>query len=297
VRAALSAAAGGLERSGATTWAFGDLPAQVETERNGRTMIGYPALVDEGDSVGVRVLDDREARRRAMVGGTRRLILLALPSPRKAVAARLDRDTQLELARGVTGRLTDLLDDAVAVAVDALVDERGGPATDAESFEALLAAVRPDVVDRAAELLTTAAPALADASRVRERLAALADPLLAPAVVDVERQLDHLVGPGFLARAGAEHLPHLPRYLTALRERLDKLPVNPRRDLEHVTTLATLLAEIDEVAARLGPDRRGGADALRWNVEELRVSLFAQHLGTAHPVSAKRIRRALADLT
>ncbi|MEO1062039.1 MAG: ATP-dependent RNA helicase HrpA [Actinomycetota bacterium] len=296
VRTALSQSAGGIERTGLTDWAIGKLPPTVEADRGGRTMVGYPALVDEGSSVGVAVFDDPLSQAASMRIGTRRLLLLNLPAPRKAVASLLDRTTQLQLARGVTGRLTDLLDDAVAVSLDALVEERGGPAWDEEGFERLLAAVRPDVVERAVDLLVTAAPALDSASRFREQLAALSDPLIAPSVVDLEGQLERLTGAGFLARAGTDHLPHLPRYLAAVEHRVDRLRTAPRRDLEHVTELAGLMAEIDRAAASLPRERAGEIERIRWMVEELRVSTFAQQLGTAHPVSAKRIRRALADV-
>ncbi|MEM9713963.1 MAG: ATP-dependent RNA helicase HrpA [Actinomycetota bacterium] len=297
VRSALSASAGSIERTGLAAWTIGDLPRRIEAQRSGRAMVGYPALVDEGPSVGVGIFDDEASRDEAMRRGTRRLLLLGLPSPRKAVAGHLDRTTQLQLARGVTGRLTDVLDDAVDVALDALVDEHGGPAWDADAFEHLLAAVRPDVVDRAVELLATAAPALDSASRIREQLEALTDPLLRPSVIDISAQLDRLTGSGFLARAGVHHLPHLPRYLAALDLRLERLRTAPRRDLEHVRDLAELGTEIDRTERRLPAGQGEAIAGVRWMLEELRVSLFAQQLGTARPVSAKRIRSELRQLS
>ncbi|MEM9035061.1 MAG: ATP-dependent RNA helicase HrpA [Actinomycetota bacterium] len=296
VQAVLSEAAGGVEASGLSCFPSTPVPQVVETVRNGQPLTGYPALVDEGDAVSVRVLDDPEAQRRAMIAGTRRLILLALPSPRKAVAGRLGRDTQLLLARGVTGRLTDLLDDAVAVAIDQLVHEAGGPVWTDDDFERLLGQVRPDVVDRAGDLLSTVAPALDAASRVRERIDSIDDPLLAPSIADIEAQLDHLVGEGFLGRAGSEWLPHLARYLEALTQRTDRLVLNPRRDLEHVTTVAGVLRDLTDARARVPEHRLPELDRIGWLVEELRVSLFAQQLGTSTTVSAKRLRRSIAEV-
>ena len=213
------------------------------------------------------------------------------------MASLLDRTTQLQLARGVTGRLTDLLDDAVAVSLDALVEERGGPALGRGGVRA---APRRRAARRRGARRGPPRDRCAGA-RLGQPVPRAARRPVGPAHRTERRrsrrtQLERLTGAGFLSRAGTDHLPHLPRYLAAVEHRVDRLRTAPRRDLEHVTELAGLMTEIDRAAASLPRERAGEIERIRWMVEELRVSTFAQQLGTAHPVSAKRIRRALADV-
>jgi ATP-dependent helicase HrpA len=294
LRETVSAAARGLERHGAHTWSFGTLPRTVEQERAGYRVTGYPALVDEGDSVGIRVLETETEQRQAMWRGTRRLLLLTLPSPVTFTQGRLSNRQKLALARNPHGSVVGLLADCASCALDRLVAEAGGPAWDEAGFQRLRDAVRPDLVNAVMEVLSTVERILSEAHEVASRLTA-GNPAPSAALADVRDQFSGLVYPGFVADTGVERLPDLIRYLRAVRSRLDKLPGNPARDRHLMLQVHEARDAYQEVVAELGADR-DDVRSVRWMVEELRVSLFAQHLGTAYPVSAKRIYRAIDDL-
>ena len=142
----------------------------------------------------------------------------------------------------------------------------------------------------AGAVLGTVTALLPVAAALRDRLEAATGPDTAEAVDDARRQLERLVAPGFAQRTGTRRLPHLARYLTAIGRRLDKLPAAPARDRQ-LQRQATALEQRYAGLARYDPD--GG---VRWLLEELRVSLFAQSLGTAEPVSEQRLRKALDHL-
>jgi ATP-dependent helicase HrpA len=294
VRAAISAAAGGIERRGLRSWSIGRLPRTVEVERGGRVVQGYPALMDEGDSVAVRILETEDAQARAMWQGTRRLLLLGSPSPTRFVLGRLGNRAKLTLRDYPHGSAPDLFDDCIACAADALMAEGGGPAWDAEGFAKLHDKVRGELADATLEVVTGVERILAAVHGVELRLAD-ANPALGPALGDIRAQLDGLVYRGFVTATGSRRLPDVLRYVRGIQHRLDKLPSQPARDAE-------LMADVEELhgAHRRRLDRvpPGGQPGealreIRWMIEELRISYFAQPLGTPYPISAKRLRRAL----
>ncbi len=294
MRAAIAEAARPFERTGLTAWTLGRLPRTVEVSWAGHTVEAYPALVDEGDSVAVRVLTTRAAQERAMAAGTRRLLVLTLGSRARAVPRLLPNDTRLVLARSPYGGAAELLADCVTAAVDQLVAEAGGPAWDEAGFEALQEAVDAGVVDTTVYVATVVGGILVVAHGIEDRLDAVtAAPLLA-AVTDLRRQLRGLVFPGFVGTAGARRLGDVLRYLEAMERRLEKLASGTRRDSELMARVHALEAEYRRLADTLPGD--AGVEAVRWMLEELRVSLFAQTLGTAHPVSEQRIRREMDRL-
>ncbi len=295
-RAAVAHAVAAVEQSGLRSWSFGELARVVVGERRGHAVTGYPALVDEGDSVAARVLATEAEQERAMWAGTRRLLLLNLPSPAKAVQRRLADETKLALTLGPDATVTELLDSCAACAVDGLVADAGGPAWDQEGFAALLSAVRVRFADTLADVVALVGRILETRRRAVARLAAMTAPALQPAVDDVRAQLSRLVHPGFVAAAGARRLPDVLRYLQAVDRRLEKLPGDPARDRE----LAARVQRLEQAYAELVRRRPHGAgddlERVRWMLEELRVSYFAQALGTAEPVSEKRIVKELDRL-
>ena len=280
VRAAVASAVGDVERAGLTSWTIGELPRVV---RRG-AVEGFPALVDEGGPVAVRVLTSRADQEREMRGGTRRLVLAVVGSPLKAVVGVLPRSVKLGLATWPFGPVPALLADCVDAAVDALVERAGGPAWDETGFARLVTAVRGPLHAVVSDTVTTVATLLSTRRDVEARLAELTHPAATAARADMRRQLDDLVHAGFVTATGVDRLPHVERYLTAIARRLDKLPLEAGRDAVRMQQVQRLEAEW--AAA-------GRPDAVRWMLEELRVSLFAQALGTAHPVSEKRILQSL----
>jgi ATP-dependent helicase HrpA len=286
-RAVVSAAAAGIEQQGLRAWTFGALPQRYE--RPPLTM--YPALVDEGNSVAIRAFETPAEQRRAMWPGTRRLLLLTVAPPVKMVNARLSNEAKLVLSRNPHRSAADLLDDCVAAAVDALMSDAGGPAWTEDGFTALREAVRTRLPDALFQIVTEVRDILSAWYPVTQRLAAVP---AGPALDDIRAQLSNLVYRGFVTATGWSHLPDLPRYLRAIERRLDKLAENPRRDAEQMRQIQQIEQEYRELLSRV-PDGEAVRE-IRWMIEELRVSYFAQALGTAYPVSDKRIFRAMDEI-
>jgi ATP-dependent helicase HrpA len=298
LQATLSAGAGGIERTGLRTWSVGTLPQTVQQRRAGHVVTAYPALVDEGDSAAVRVLESEAEQRRAMWQGTRRLLLLSMPSPVKLIQGRLTNEAKLALGRHPHRSVTDLLDDCVTCAADKLLTGAGGPAWDDAGFAALRDTVRGALHDAALDVVAQVQRILAAASRIEARLESMANPAYEPALADVRAQLSGLVYPGFVTATGWQRLADLLRYLHAIERRLDKLPGNARRDGELMRTVQALAQSYQRLLEGTPPSGPA-ADALteiRWMIEELRVSSFAQTLGTPYPVSEKRILQAMSQL-
>ena len=299
VRASVARAAASIERRGLREWSFGALPRTYERATpDGHMVRGYPALVDEGDSVAVQVLASEDEQRHAMRTATRRLLMLELPSPVKPVVQSLDSATKLLLGTSPYPSVPALLDDCVAAAIDGLVADCGGPVWDEASYGSLREKVRAQLVDATRQVVTLTAQVLEAHQAVAGAVQATASLALLPALQDVRAQLARLVYPGFVSATGARRLPDLVRYLRAAERRVKALPDNPGRDRALQWQVDQLTAEYEQMLAALPGERRGSDEAreVRWLLEELRVSLFAQTLGTPQPVSDKRIRRRLAQL-
>jgi ATP-dependent helicase HrpA len=294
LRAVLSQAAGSLTRSGLTSWNFGTLP-KVFTEG---TVVAYPALADAGDKVDVRLFETEAAARSAMWAGSRRLILLGAPSPVKSIAGGLTTRAKLALSHNPHGGVAAMFADCVSCAADYLMAEAGGPAWDQEGFERLAAAVRPRLREVTADVVRRAESALRLAHAVETRLADMRAEAVRPAAADMRAQLAGLIYPGFVTATGYRRLPHLTRYLQGIERRLDKLPENPARDAANMIVAQRAEQAYREAVADLPVARRSGPEVTeaRWMLEELRVSLFAQTLGTQAPVSENRVLAALDRL-
>ena len=299
--AALARVAKDIERTGLRTWSFGTLPRMVETVRAGQTVRGYPSLVDAGDSVDVRVLESEAEQHRAMKRGTRRLLLLNIAVPSKQLQRRLTNETRLALVRSPYRSVAELLADCTSCAVDHLVDAAGGAVFDEEEFAALAEEVRVGLPATAEEVVTRVASILTVLSTMEKRMSAAGGtPVLAPAVDDVRAQLDRLVHPGFVTETGFDRLADVARYVRAADRRLEKLPSAPGRDAALMHRIARLEAEYRRARRRAEaadlPGTDAEIDAIGWMIEDLRVSFFAQMLGTPRPVSEERIHRALERL-
>lgn len=293
---ALTRAAPQLERTGQTDWTFGELPGTVSLAQPGGAAVGFPSLVDEGDHVGVRVLASPGEQRRAMWAGTRRLLRLAVPLPAKDVHARLDTEAKLALTRAPHDSVAALLDDCAACAIDALMAAHGGPAWDPQGFAKLRDAVAGGLGDAVTDILATVRRVLDAAGEVTTRLDAVTNPALKPSCDDARAHLARLVHSGFVTATGKRRLPDLVRYLHGIAVRLDKLGRDPQRDQDRLARVAHVRRAYVDLLRRLGPEADDQAIEIRWMIEELRVSLFAEQLGTAQRVSEQRILRAIGQL-
>jgi ATP-dependent helicase HrpA len=230
--------------------------------------------------------------------GTRQLLLLNLPSPVKYVLGRLTNRQKLALNHHPYADAAAMFDDCVAAAADALMAAAGGLVWDAEGFARLLAAVRADLNATVLDVVTTVEQVLTAAHAVEARYAEAARGAAAaglePSLADIRAQLDGLVYRGFVSGTGRRRLPDLVRYLRGIERRLEKLPYDPARDRLWTRQIQEVHAAYEEARAELPPS--AALDDVRWMIEELRISYFAQTLKTAHPVSDKRVYRALDDL-
>ncbi|MBX5441493.1 MAG: ATP-dependent RNA helicase HrpA [Solirubrobacteraceae bacterium] len=297
LQAELGAASRGLERTGLRAWEIGTLPREVTLPGTGGAVRAYPALVDEGQTVGVRVLDSPQAQAAAMWAGTRRLLLLTIPSPAKWVTGRLSPAARLTLATAPYDGVGAVIEDATAAAVDELLAAAGGPAWDEAGFAALRDRVAGDLAETTLRVMEDVVAVL-DARREAQRALDEAPPATPQeSRLDVARQLGRLVYPGFVARTGARRLPDVARYLAAAARRIERLPSQPGVDLDRMRVVHELealhRAKLDGLPAGAAP-----SPALReipWLLEELRVASFAQGVGVKGGVSAKRVRRAIAE--
>ncbi|HJX99419.1 MAG TPA: ATP-dependent RNA helicase HrpA, partial [Streptosporangiaceae bacterium] len=294
LRAVLSRAAAGLTRSGLTSWDFDALPTVF---REG-TVVAYPALADAGTTVDVRLFETEAAARSAMWAGTRRLILIGAPSPVKSIADRLSTPAKLALSHNPHGSVAAMFADCVNCAADYLMAEAGGPAWDREAFSRLSAAVRAGLHEVTADVVARVESALRLAHAAQARLDDTKADAVQPAVADMRAQLARLIYPGFVTATGYRQLPQLTRYLRGIERRLDKLPEIPARDAANMAVAQRVEQAYRQAVADLPPTRRNDPDVteVRWMLEELRVSLFAQTLGTLTPVSETRILAALSRL-
>jgi ATP-dependent helicase HrpA len=323
LQAKLTEAAGDITRTGLKEWTIGTLPrvftrGQDSASPGGRPpqtpptgaspggrppqtppIIAYPALADAGDAVDVRLFPTQAEADTAMAAGTRRLLLLQVPSGVRSIADRLPVERKLALSRNPYPSIGALLDDCVACAADQVIADAGGPAWDADGFARLVAQARSALPLATARAVDAAGQVLEAAHEAEARLRATPSPPLAPAFADARAQFAALIYPGFVSETGLPRLPDLVRYLRAISRRLDTLASGPGRDAERTAVVHRVADAYQRAVAELPPARRSAADvrAVRWMIEELRVSLFAQVLGTPVPVSEKRIRAALDRLT
>ncbi len=290
LQARLAEAAGSLTRTGITSWNFDSLPRVFS---HGEVK-AYPAVRDAGESVDIALFETQAEADAAMLAGNRRLLLIQVPSGARAVASRLPTSAKLAMSRHPYASAADLLDDCAACAADEIIVRAGGPARDAQAFEVLLEAARMSLRAETANVVSVTARILGEAHAVEVALDR-ASPSLADAVADVRAQFAGLIYPGFVSQAGARRLPDLVRYLRAIAHRLEKAPADVGRDVGRMEIVQRVTDEFDQVRAQLGRAGAQGADvtAIRWMIEELRVSLFAQPIGAAIPVSEQRILAAL----
>jgi ATP-dependent helicase HrpA len=289
VQRALSSASTTVERTGLTSWEVGTLPREVSSG----AVRGFPALVDEGSSVGVRVLGTPAEQRVAHWRGTRRLLQLTLPSPAKAITGRLTNVQKLALTRA---RRTpaEVFDDCTTCALDTLMAAAGGPAWDAAGFERLRDAVRADLVPEVEQVLGVVEKVLTASYSVAGRIEAERRPAAAPSVEDLRAQLAALVPDRFASVHGKKRLAELPRYLQAMDVRLDKLAEDPARDLRALAEVTRVQADLADLRRRVPPSP--ALTEIRWMIEELRISVFAQPMRTRYPVSPQRIWKAMDAL-
>ena len=294
----IARAAASVERSGLTSWDLDRLPETFRSAGPGGGVQGHPALVDRGGSVDVRVLASAAAAAEATRAGLRRLVLLDVGSPVRDVLAGLTNAQRLTLSANPDGSARALVEDCAGAAVDAAVTAHGGPVRDRAGFERLRDAVAGELTDRTRAVLTVVERALEVNRSVSRSVRGTTSLALVPSLNDVRAQVGRLLAAGFVTRTGTERLPDLVRYLRAAQRRLEALPGDVAGDRRGMARVAAVQAEVDRRVAALTPGEPVPAAlaAVSWMVEEFRVNVFAQTVGTPVPVSEVRIDRALATV-
>ncbi len=283
-----------LEQTGQVTWTFGAIPATTTTTAAGAEVVVYPALVDEGETVGLSLLPAAAEQWSSMWEATRRLIQLNIPGQAKTFRNLLTNATNLALLSGPYGSSVDWYNDVLAASLDAAMRNAGGVAWNEQAWDALIASARADVSDLVTAIGRTSAEILVTVADVKERLADLTNPKMAIGVADARNHLERLVYPGFVQGVGADRIDDVLRYVMAIDHRLEKLPTRVAADTTLIKTCVTLENEVYQTLDALPPS--DAAEEIMWMLEEFRVSSFAQTVGTKGTASEKRIRKALRDL-
>jgi ATP-dependent helicase HrpA len=298
-RRRLTEAAGGLARTGLTGWPDPDvIPRTVTSGDPSSPLTGYPCLVDAGEVVDLRVVESAAAQERLHHDGVLRLLLLATGRPHRGIVAGLDARTKLLLASARYPDMPNLFDEAIEVAVRHLLSERSLP-WDRASFDRLVDEVRPLVVPTAQDIVRSAAAALDAAQEVRRMLDATAPAsAFQDAWTDLDQQWHRFMPERIIAAIGWPMLADLPRYLMAMQERWERITARRDRDLADLLMVQDLQERWCRAtgAEVFGAAAAPRATAVRWRIEELRVSVFAATRKARGPVSEKRILTDLAAL-
>ncbi|MRG60968.1 ATP-dependent RNA helicase HrpA [Agromyces sp. CFH 90414] len=296
-----TAAPGSIERAGLTAWEWDELPAHVDTRQSGNVIRAYPALIDDGASVSLRLLPTAHERDAASPRGIRRLLVFATPSPVAYVQEHLSNDEKLRLAASAYAGPRALLDDCLLAVVDEELRARHPNALlfTRTEFEAVRDAISATVMERMFDAVALVARILRAAREADQAISKAASLQLMSPLADARAQLEALVPAGFVSMTGLERLRHVPRYLEGIVMRVQKLQADPGRDRRSMTEYegaATAFAKAGGTVP-IAPDADPALVRARWMLEELRVGLFAQELRTAEPVSPQRIAKALAVVT
>ncbi|UVV74520.1 ATP-dependent RNA helicase HrpA [Pantoea agglomerans] len=288
----------GLEQSGLHIWSFGDLPRSYEQKRGSYQVKAWPALVDEKESVAIRLFDSEQEQQKMMWRGQRRLLLLNVPSPVKYLHEKLPNKAKLGLYFNPYGKVLELIDDCIACGIDKLMGEAGGPAWDQTSFEQLRDKVRGELNETVVTIAKQVEQILTAVFNINKRLKGRVDMTMALALSDIKAQLSGLVYRGFVTGNGWQRLADTLRYLHGIERRLEKLPADPHSDRARMLKVQAVEQAYQAWRNKLPPQRQDDEEVqnIRWMIEELRISYFAQQLGTPYPISDKRILQMMEQI-
>ncbi|MFV0575986.1 MAG: ATP-dependent RNA helicase HrpA [Vibrio sp.] len=284
-----------IEQQGLHTWSFGELPTVYQQKRGGFEVKAFPALVDAKDSVEIKLFETEQEQQQAMRAGQRRLILLNVPSPIKYLHSNLPNKSKLGLYFNPYGKVLDLIDDCIACGIDKLIEEKGGIVWQPEQFEALKEYVRAELGDTVVDIAQQVETILTTAFNINKKLKGKVDFTMAFALSDIKAQIEGLIFKGFATECGWKRLPDILRYMKAIERRMEKLPIDPNKDRLHMLKVESAVKSYKELLNKIpkGMEVPDNVKEIRWMIEELRVSFFAQQLGTPYPVSDKRIKNAI----
>lgn len=288
----------GIEQSGIHVWNFDSLPQCYEQKKRGFTVKAFPAIVDEKEAVGIKLFETEFEQQVAMQQGLRRLLLLNVPSPIKYLHEKLPNKSKLGLYFTPFGRVLDLIDDCIACAVDKLISDFGGLVWNEADFDKLRDFIRENLNETTVEIAKQVEQILTLTYELNKRLKGKMDFTMAFALSDIKAQLNGLIYQGFVQKTGYARLSDLQRYLQGIDKRIDKLLQDVNRDRAAMLRVEQVNQAYQQLLAKL-PKSKPHSNEIKeipYMIEELRVSLFAQQLGTKYPISDKRILNAIKEL-
>jgi ATP-dependent helicase HrpA len=297
----------GFERSGLKDWDFDKLPKQLAIEQGGIALQGYPALVDEGESVAIRLLDAQSNAMRSHKEGVRRLLMLKMPKEMRYLRKNLNQLDRMRLLyakvpvlendqKGADPR--DLEDELVSFIVDRTFLNQLPEIRERKCFAERLNSRRGGLMQQANRSCEQLLEILQLSHQSRKAISAITQVNWMSSVVDMRHQLGRLVYRGFLQYVPDERLRDYPRYLKGILKRVEKLSHAAARDQQRMREMAQLQQRWEQWDLQC--EQSGRADdrieEIRWGLEELRISLFAQELGTACPISVKRLQKRIKEM-
>ena len=273
-----------------TDWTFGELPELMEVPVGGQTIIGYPGLHDDGETVSLKVFDSAEEAAAVHRQGLLRLFMLQFKEQVKYFDKNVPGLTQMGMQYMALGTTDELKRQIVDLTFERACLTEPLPAT-AEAFKGRCAEAKARLGLIIQEISRLVGTVLTEWQAVSKKLPAYK---AYPAVIqDIEGQLKRLMGKQFVLDTPFERLQHYPRYLKAIGVRLDKLKANPARDTQSMAEYSKLWTNYERRAIQLAKLQAADPqiEQFRWLLEELRVGLFAQELRTPVPVSVKRLEK------
>lgn len=285
----------GIERSEISQWDFETLPVGYEKKVANMTIKAFPALVDKNKSVAIELFEQEALAHQAMLAGVSRLIQLNIPSPIKYLQEKLPNKAKLGLYFNPFGSIAELLEDCIQAASQHLVASFNELPRNEKAFEQCKDHVRAEIADCVLQAAIKVEKALSLAHDIRKKMKGNVPLNVIQSHGDIKQQLSNLVFKGFVTASGIKRLDDIIRYLNAILRRMEKLPIDPNQDRLKMIEVEKVVTAYKEVVAkqRKGQPLPEALVETKWMIEELKVSLFAQTLKTAYPISAKRINNHL----
>jgi ATP-dependent helicase HrpA len=291
-----------LEQQGLSQWSFDDLPKEYVSKSAGYEIKAFPALVNEGKTVGIKLYEQAHLAQTAHKLGLRQLVVLAIPSPIKYLQEKLPNKAKLGLYFNPFGQIQTLIDDCINAGVDALIAEFAQKFSSSirskAEFQACCEFVRQDINPLVLDIAQKIEVGLTTAHGINKKMKGNVPLTMIHAHSDIKQHLDSLVFPNFVSAVGVKRLVDWQRYIEGIKRRFEKLPIDPIKDKLHQLNIEKIQGEYQKKCQQLplGKEIPSELAEVRWLIEELRISFFAQQLGTNVPISAKRIANQLASL-
>ena len=288
-----------LERDSITQWDFGELPSTFTHKTAGFAIKGYPALVAKRHNVAIELFDLEHEAHAAHQLGLYKLIQLAIPSPLKYVQEKLPNKAKLGLYFNPFGNVKDLIDDCILAGIAHLVRQfqadKQSDIRHEEEFKQVCDFVREHINEEVLAITAKIETGLTCANRIQKSTKGSIPLTMLEAVGHIKSHLDSLVFKQFVFVTSTAKLDDWNRYLQALEKRVEKLKIDPTKDRLHQVQIDKVTGHYEKKCKSIqhGEVMPDNLIEVRWMIEELRVSFFAQQLGTAYPISVKRIEQAL----